>query len=275
MARFRFAPTTESYHKYDSLNLLYVTESAIPLKRKTRIKSHLPPVDLAVNQIDSELRSKVGSASSRLKEFVQRYNSDFKFDFFKNFVIPDIESEVLHIVKGPLMLYALQMNGQAIIDLAGLLERHVFLYIEEIFKSLASIRNFPPGRSIILRMLENRRFPEIAEYLHVLGIWNKNEMNTAVKLYTTRNSIAHKNVKKIEGILLHGKKGPGKGNIEEIISMLEIDLAMSGHDVVPDIFDSIRLLCKLFRESLTHNERYRMADALLQGKIKDESEFFL
>jgi hypothetical protein len=135
-----------------------VTESAIPHKGRTSSKSHVTPVDLAANQIDSELRSKVGSASSRLKVFVQRYNHEFKFDFFRDFVIPDIESEVLQIVKGPLMLYALQMNGQAIIDLAGLLERHVFLYIEEIFKSLASIQKFPPGRNIILKMLESRRF---------------------------------------------------------------------------------------------------------------------
>jgi hypothetical protein len=183
----------------------------------------------------------------------------------------DIESDVLRVIKRPLILYALNMNGEAIVDLAGLLERHVFLYIEEIFRSLASIQKFPEGKSIILSMLKNRRFPEVADYLFVLGIWNKNEKETAVKLYNMRNSIAHKNVKKIEEILSHGKS---KGKFKKIISVLEVDMAMSEHDVVPDIFNFVRLLCKLSSESLRQLERYRIANAILRNKIKTESEFF-
>jgi hypothetical protein len=193
-----------------------MTESSIPLGRRTRIKTYENPIEKSANQIVLELQSRVGSNSSRLNEFVQCYKNEFKsYDYFRRLGMhDDIESDVLNVVKGPVILYTLKMNGLVIVDLAGLLERHVFLYMEEIFKSLASVRKFPAGRSIILAMLKDRRFPEVTEYLFSLGIWNQNEKDAAVKLYNMRNSIAHKNVKKIEDILLRGKKPP-RSNSEE------------------------------------------------------------
>jgi hypothetical protein len=44
--------------------------------------------------------------------------------------------------------------------------------------------------------------------------------------------------------------------------------------VLPYVFDTIGLLCKLLDRVSIKSERSRIAQDLLDGKIKDESEFF-
>jgi hypothetical protein len=49
---------------------------------------------------------------------------------------------------------------------------------------------------------------------------------------------------------------------------------MSGFDVLPYMFITIRLLFKLLDRFLVKTERYRVAKDLLDLKIKDEVEYF-
>jgi hypothetical protein len=49
---------------------------------------------------------------------------------------------------------------------------------------------------------------------------------------------------------------------------------MSNFDVLPYMLDTIRLLAKLLGESVGKTERYRIAQALIDNKIQNESEFY-
>jgi hypothetical protein len=60
-----------------------------------------------------------------------------------------VQYEVLYIIKGPLTFYALNMNSQVLIDLAGLLERYAIIYLDYLFKSLKSLQLFPEGQDLI------------------------------------------------------------------------------------------------------------------------------
>jgi hypothetical protein len=59
--------------------------------------------------------------------------------FFRDVIQPYI----LTIMRGPLTLYALNMNGQVLIDLAGILERYAIIYITELFGS------FPARQDVV------------------------------------------------------------------------------------------------------------------------------
>jgi hypothetical protein len=189
-----------------------------------------------------------------------------KTGFFQKLHLDDfVESQVLYMMKGPLILYALNMSGQLLIDLAGLLERYAIIYIEELFKSLRSIQLFPAALCVIEEMMEKRFLNELAKHLVTLEIWDKEDIRQVNKLYEKRNLVAHKNTKKIEAIL----------NIGTAISVPEIDLAISIHfDVLPYVFITIRLLSKLIARSVEKLERYRVAQAIMDNRVSNEAEFF-
>lgn len=167
-------------------------------------------------------------------------------------------------MKGPLTLYALNLNGQVLIDLAGLLERYAIIYIEELFKSLRSIQLFVESKQAIEEILEKKSINELVKPLITLGLWDKGDRREIDKLYKKRNYIAHKNIKRIKGILNSGKD----------ISVPEIDMAMSDFDVLPYVFITIRLLSKLLDRFLIKTERIRVAKALLECRISNELEYF-
>jgi hypothetical protein len=104
------------------------------------------------------------------------------------------------MMKGPLTFYALDMNGQVLIDLSGVLERNALIYIEELFKSLRSVQLFPEAAQAFEEILEKKFLEEIARPLITLGLWDKEDA-IIEKLSKKRNYVAHKNIKKIQGIL--------------------------------------------------------------------------
>lgn len=136
------------------------------------------------------------------------------------------------MMKGPLTLYGLNMNGQVLIDLVRVLERNSFIYIEELFKSLRSVQMFPETAQAYEEILEKKFLEEIARPLITLGLWDKEDAIKIEKLSKKRNYVSHKNIKKIQGFLSSKKS----------ISIPEIDLAMSKFDVLPLIFLTIRLI---------------------------------
>jgi hypothetical protein len=123
-------------------------------------------------------------------------------------------------------------------------------------------------------MLEKKSLTEFARYLLKLGIWNKDDIKKVKKLYDKRNSVAHKNTRKIEAFLESSITKSNKDKPDKSISVLG-DSAVSKFNVSPSIFDTINLLCKLLDRVSIKTERYRIAQAILDNKIKDESEFFV
>ena len=195
---------------------------------------------------------------------MEKYEEEFKQELADKRLVFDItETEVLRMMKGSLTFYALNMNGQVLIDLAGLLERYAIIYIEELFKSLRSVQLFTEAERTIEEILA-KFLDDLAKHLITLGLWDKGDEKQIRELRDIRNYVAHKNIKKIEGIL-----GPNKS-----ISVPEIDLAMSEFDVLPYMFITIRLLFKLLDRFLFKTERSQMAKALFEGRIINEIEYF-
>jgi hypothetical protein len=80
------------------------------------------------------------------------------------------------MMKGPLTFYVLNMNAQVLIDLAGLLERYAITFMEELFKSLRSVRLFSEVEQAIKKILEKKFFlDDLSKYLITLGLWDKGD----------------------------------------------------------------------------------------------------
>jgi len=142
--------------------------------------------------------------------------------------------------------------------LAGILERYAIIYITELFDSC-------PARQAAVRQLLERQFlDKLAKYLIILGLWDKKDENEILKLKKARNGVAHKNIEIVRKELNNGKP----------ISVLEIDLVMSKKDVLPYIMLTIRLLVKMVDRFWSKTDRSIIAQQIMEGKIKDVSEFF-
>lgn len=100
-----------------------------------------------------------------MEEYDRQFNERHYFDFTFYFT----QTEVLHIIKDPLTFYALNMNGQVLIDLAGLLERYAILYIEELFRSLRPVQLFTDGQRALAESLGRKSLDELAKHLVTLG----------------------------------------------------------------------------------------------------------
>lgn len=140
------------------------------------------------------------------------------------------ESFTLLLMRVPLMLYAINLNGPAIVELHGLVEQFI---IEE----LATILSSSKERTQVVRkrLLEQKSLRDLAQILVDLQIWDKDDVKFLEKLCGLRNAIAHKNAERISKLVYSGKK----------ISFLGIDMVMTDFDVVPYMIRSLRLIAKL------------------------------
>lgn len=106
-------------------------------------------VDSFVSDLITEIQSKT-TDSNRLHKFVMDYNKEFKKqELMMPTLFRDVsEPDILRLIKGPLTLYALNMNGQVLIDLVGILEQYAIIYITELFRSF-------PARQDMVRLLKD------------------------------------------------------------------------------------------------------------------------
>jgi hypothetical protein len=131
----------------------------------------------------------------------------------------------------PLILYAIGINGAAIIELHSILERFAI-------RELSYYLSEPSKKLILYKILERSTLPYLAQILHEdLGILDSDDLKHAKQLNALRNGIAHKNPKPISNLFLSGKD----------ISFLNIDYEMSKIDCLPQLIDSIRFMINLFR----------------------------
>ena len=92
---------------------------------------------------------------------------------------------------------------------------------------------------------------------------DKKDENEILKLKKARDGVAHKNIEIVRKELNNGKP----------ISVLEIDLVMSKKDVLPYIMLTIHLLVKMVDRFWSKTDRAIIARQIMDGKIKDASEF--
>jgi len=150
------------------------------------------------------------------------------------------------------------MNGQVLIDLAGILEQYAIIYLTDLFKS------FPARQDVVRKLLKRQSLGRLAKHLVILGLWDKQDKKDVVKLKERRDGAAHKNVEYVSSELNNGKP----------VTVLEIDLVMSRVDVLPYIMLTIRLLVKMVHPFWSKTDRAIIAQQIMDGKIKDVSEFF-
>ena len=174
------------------------------------------------------------------------------------FFLDVLQPNILRLMKGTITLYALNMNGQVLIDLAAILERYAIIHITELFRS------FPARQELVRDLLERQFLDKLAEHLVTLGIWDKEDQKDAKKLKKARDGIAHKNVEIVRKELNNGKPA----------SIPEIDLVMSRKDVLPYIMMTVRLLLKLMDRFFSKTDRGIIAQQIMEGKIKNGTEFF-
>jgi hypothetical protein len=90
------------------------------------------------------------------------------------------------LLEGPLVLYALNLNGSVIIELHGILERFTS---RDMINQLVS----PSKRAAASKVLERCNLRDSAAVLQEIGIFDEKDIKFTDKLTALRNSIAHKN----------------------------------------------------------------------------------
>jgi len=103
-----------------------------------------------------------------MDEFINAYNKQFR-KYSMDELYDDIMRMVFKGINGALVLYASNLNGQALIELAGILERYAIVYITELFKS------FPDRLLMVKKLLEKSFLDELAKSLIVLGLLDQSD----------------------------------------------------------------------------------------------------
>lgn len=135
-----------------------------------------------------------------------------------------------HLMNAPLMLYALELNGLAIVELHGFLERFL---VRDVPKLLA--RSKKDAAILRKHLFKKISLATLAELLRDLKIWDENDLTFVHELSGLRNAIAHKNIKTLSYIL-QLKKSP---------SVFDIDSIMAHHNCIPHMIRTIHLFNKL------------------------------
>lgn len=214
-------------------------------------------VEAMVNEITKQIENGISKRSTKFQLFVNEYNKQFR-TYSMDVLYDEIMQMVFKGVKGALVLYGLNLNGQVLIELTGILERYIIIYIIELFKL------FPDRQLMVEKLLFKKFLDEMAKYLIILGLWDQSDEQSIVQLKKARDGIAHKNVAIVSKRLNNGKP----------LNFLEIDFVMSKTNTLPYIITVIKLLYKLFSRFPSKTDRSVIAQQMLDGKIKKVSEFF-
>jgi hypothetical protein len=71
-----------------------------------------------------------------LQDFIREYHKQFiKLPDWKFTAAGRIERDILDLFKAPLIMYALKLNGQVIVEIYGILERYAILALVNLFDS--------------------------------------------------------------------------------------------------------------------------------------------
>lgn len=184
-------------------------------------------IENIIEELKTYVINELPKSQIRLNNFIEIFNKEFSFDD-DPYKKGAAEALTWAIMSGPLILFALGMNGSAIIELHSILER---IAIREVKVNLS----IPKKSSTLSRLIERYGLLRSARILKDLGILNEEDVKFTEKITKLRNAVAHKNPKKISNLI----------GSEEEISWLDIPSAMSKFDCTIFIIDSINLLYEM------------------------------
>lgn len=174
-----------------------------------------------VEELLLDLESRQPSAKLKLNKFVEAFNKKFP----SNTKLQDrgrADAITWALMDSPLLLYALNMNGSAIIELHGIVESF-------------ALRETVNHLRVSWRIFQHHHLPDLVSVLFDLAIFDKEDVKFAEKLNRIRNGLAHKNPKAISNALCSGKT----------ISVLDTDSVMTKFDIIPLLIGTISILVKM------------------------------
>lgn len=175
-------------------------------------------------EVASFVEGSLPSVRKRLTEFLRAFNREYKVPKERAFA----ESLAWALMEDPITLYALKLNGAALVELHAILERF-------------ATRDLNESRTESLLTVDLKKFAgraglvDLAKAYLELGIWNRQDVKFCIALNKLRNGVAHKNPCIISNRIRSGRP----------IHIVDIDSVMAKVDIIPYILTTIHLLIKL------------------------------
>ena len=191
-----------------------------------------------IEELIISIENNLPGMNNKFREFIEIFDREFPSDNPE--VRGGAEAITWALMGAPLILYGLGMNGAAIIELHGIVER---LALRETVNNIASISK----KSIVTDVMERCTLSDFTSILFDLEILDKDDLKFSKKLSRIRNGLAHKNPEIISNVAYSGKK----------ISFLDIDSVINNYDCIPFIIKSIRLLVKMAKIEDSNNSNQK------------------
>ncbi len=191
-------------------------------------------VETTLNDIMLSLRVEVEELRERLQRVIHAIESEFPINGRSTSL--EERAMAFHTLKwmmrGPAVLYAIGMNGPAVVDLYGYLEAYS---LRDASNHLSSSED---KRAALRNLLTRRTLHDVAPIFRHLGIWDTSDVAFVERFAVLRNSLAHKNPAGISKQLLLDKP---------IRRFAELETAAAKINFGQYFARSTRLLIKLYR----------------------------
>ncbi len=183
-----------------------------------------------IEETSQEIRKWIMAVSDEAKQRLDAYLKNFNEEFPRSDPLLYGASNALTwgLMGQPLALFAIGLNGPAIIELHSILET---------FSTRAVIHQLKIAdeQATLQETIQFLPLPKVASILLDMSIWNSEDVKFANRLSRLRNGLAHKNQKTISNVVLSGKTIP----------LLDIDNVMTKVDLIPFLIGTTKLLIKL------------------------------
>lgn len=174
----------------------------------TAIPSELDPltkrllnIEITLNDIESSIKIHYRRLRDNLLEIIHGLEAEFPIKTKEDREKRAMAFYTLKwMLQGPAVLFSLGMNGPAIVDLHGYIEQYA---VRDASFYLSS--GSQPQRQVIRRLLEHHSLRDLAIVMEGLQVWDKSDRRLVENLTELRNTLAHKNPRKISNLLLSGK----------------------------------------------------------------------
>jgi len=194
------------------------------------------------NWLEALIRHSLSKVQDRLGELIKKLEDEFPISDIHD-ATDDIKG--LHarlnahvIIKtdllSSLVLFTLDMNGPAFIELHSVLERQAIDKLDELI-------SMPSNIKARLGIPERYRLQELASMLKDYEILDEKDVEFARQLSTLRDGLAHRNINKVSNAVFSGK------------SLDDIDFAASGVDYISFAIRAIHFLMKIQEEHSAAN----------------------
>ena len=206
------------------------------------------------------LADEVEKSLKKRKDLTKRYTTELEIEFplgtNKRAIYDAFATMYLDTT---LKLFLIECNSLLIVELHGILERFA---LDSLLKVLPSSDE---AEKIVIEGFKMKTLSDIANYMMILNLWDKDDVTFSRKLNSIRNGIAHKNIKLVSKYLSDGKQVYSE-SIHEVTKKV---------DCVPYILKVMNLMIKssnLLRSSSTKNPRF---NARLNAYSKEIANIFM